>query len=77
MKIDNTPYNTYLTELGEINNTQMVTILNNQSTLHIVTRKDPFGKESEPNARVPMDIIPKIPPILAFIFNNQYLSNIF
>ena len=46
----------YLTELREINGTQIVAILNDQSTLHVVTRKDPFGREAEPNTRVPVDI---------------------
>jgi hypothetical protein len=32
----------YLTELGEIDGTQTVAILNDQSTLHVVTRKDPL-----------------------------------
>ena len=67
----------YLTELREINGTQTVAILNDQSTLYVVTRKDPFGKEAEPNAKVPVDIIPKMPLILAFTFNNCYLLNIF
>jgi hypothetical protein len=65
MKIDNDPYNTYLIELGEINGTQMVTILNNQSTLHMVTREDPFDKEAEPKET------------LAFTFDDCYLLNIF
>ena len=46
-------------------------ILNDQSTLHVVTKKDPFDIE------VPVDIIPKMPPISAFTFDNQYLLNIF
>jgi hypothetical protein len=54
----------YLTELGEINGTQIVAILNDQSTLHVVTRKDPF-KKAEPNK------------ISAFTFDNHYSSNTF
>jgi hypothetical protein len=65
MKIDNNLYDTYLTELGEINGTQMVTILNNQSTLYMVTGEDPFDKEAEPKET------------LAFTFDNCYLLNIF
>jgi hypothetical protein len=65
MKIDNDPYDTYLTELGEINGTQMITILNNQSTLHMVTGEDPFDKEVEPKETS------------AFIFDNYYLLNLF
>ena len=52
-------------------------ILNDQSTLYVVTRKDLFGKEAEPNAKVLVDIIPKMPPILAFTFDNCYSLNIF
>ena len=44
-------------------------ILNNQSTLYVVTKKDPF------NTEVPVDIIPKMP--LAFTFDNCYLLNTF
>ena len=67
----------YLTELGEINGTQIVAILNDQSTLHVVTRKDPFGREAELNTKVPVDITPRMPPTSAFTFDNRYLSNIF
>jgi hypothetical protein len=57
----------YLTELREIDGTQIVAILNDQSTLHVVTRKDPFDElaEAEPNE------------ISAFTFDNRYLSNTF
>ena len=54
----------YLTELGEINGTQTVAILNNQSTLHVVTKKDSFDIE------VPVDIILKMPPTSVFTFDN-------
>jgi hypothetical protein len=65
MKINNAPHDTYLTELREINGTQMVTILNNQSTLHMVTREDPFDKEAE------------LKETLAFTFDDYYLLNTF
>jgi hypothetical protein len=57
----------YLTELGEINGAQIVAILNDQSTLYVVTRKDPFDElaEAEPNKT------------LTFTFDDCYLSNIF
>jgi hypothetical protein len=59
----------YLTELREINGTQIMAILNDQSTLHMVTRKDPFDKlaeaEAEPNE------------ISAFTFDNHYSLNTF
>jgi hypothetical protein len=57
----------YLTELREINGTQTVAILNDQSTLHVVTRKDPFDKlaEAEPNKT------------LTFTFDDCYSLNIF
>ena len=35
-------YNNYVIELREIDNTQTITILNNQSTRYIVIRKDIF-----------------------------------
>jgi hypothetical protein len=54
----------YLTELGEINGTQIVAILNDQSTLYVVIRKDPF-EEAEPNE------------MSVFIFDNCYSLNTF
>jgi hypothetical protein len=35
-------YNIYFTEFGQVNNTQTIAILNDQSTWHIVTNKDIF-----------------------------------
>jgi len=56
---------TYLTELGEIDGVQTVAILNDQSTLHAVTGKDPFNEPAEPNETS------------AFTFDDRYSSNIF
>jgi hypothetical protein len=42
MKIDDAPYDTYLTELGEINGIQTVSILNDHSAYHAFTRDDMF-----------------------------------
>jgi hypothetical protein len=54
----------YLTKLGEeVNGAQMVTILNDQSTLHLVIREDIFNKE--PNE------------ISTFTFDNCYSLNTF
>jgi hypothetical protein len=54
----------YLTKLGEeVNGAQMVTILNDQLTLHLVTREDIFNEE--PNET------------LTFTFDNCYSSNTF
>ena len=61
----------YFTELREIDGTQTVAILNDQSTLHVVTRKDPFGREAEPNTRVPVDIILRMPSNLQMITRNN------
>ena len=35
-------YKTYFTEFGEVNNTQTIAILNDQSVWHTVTGKDIF-----------------------------------
>ena len=35
-------YKTYFTKFGEVNNTQTIAILNNQSVWHAVTNKDIF-----------------------------------
>jgi hypothetical protein len=54
----------YLTKLGEeVNGTQMITILNDQSTLHLVTREDIFNEEPNKTS--------------TFTFNNCYSSNTF
>jgi hypothetical protein len=54
----------YLTKLGEeVNSAQMVTILNNQLTLYLVTREDIFNKEPNETS--------------TFTFNNCYLLNTF
>jgi hypothetical protein len=52
----------YLTELGEINGAQIVAILNNQLTLHMVIRQDLFNEPNE---------------TLTFTFDDCYLLNIF
>jgi hypothetical protein len=59
----------YLTELREINGTQTVAILNDQSTLHMITGQDPFDKNelAEPGPN----------KISTFTFDNCYSSNIF
>jgi hypothetical protein len=57
----------YLTELGEINSAQIVAILNDQSTLHVVTRKDPFDELTEPEPN----------KTLIFTFDDCYSLNIF
>ncbi len=55
----------YLTELGEVNGIQTVAILNDQSTLHAIIRKDPFNE--------PADSI----ETSAFTFDSRYSSDIF
>jgi hypothetical protein len=52
----------YLTELGEVDSIQTVTILNNQSTFHFIIKSDVFNELKESSA---------------FSFNNRYLANIF
>jgi hypothetical protein len=59
----------YLTELGEINSAQTVAILNDQSILHVVTKKDPFDELAEAEA--------KPNKTLTFTFDNCYSSDIF
>ena len=64
IEIEDNLYKYYLIELGEINGAQTVTILNNQSTLYAVTRKDIFELLEPSKAS-------------AFIFNNRYLLDTF
>jgi len=54
--------NQYFTKYGEVDSTQTVTILNNQSTLYFTTKLDIFNKPKKSSA---------------FSFNNRYSANIF
>ena len=54
--------NQYFTKYGEVNSTQTVTILNNQSTLYFTTKSNIFNKPRESSA---------------FSFNNRYSANVF
>jgi len=54
--------NQYFTKYGEVNSTQTITILNNQSTLHSIIKLDIFNKLKESSV---------------FSFNNRYLVNVF
>jgi len=54
--------NQYITELGEVDGIQTVTILNNQSIFHFITKSDIFNKPKESST---------------FSFNNRYSVNIF
>jgi hypothetical protein len=61
-----TPYDNYLTELGEINGIQTVSILNDQSAYHAFTRNDIF--------KLPMDKQTPVPDSSTFTFDNRYSS---
>ena len=52
-------YDTYFTEFGEVNGTQTVAILNNQSTQHTVTGEDIFKA-----------LIPQLLETLVFTFKD-------
>ena len=62
MEIEDYLPNQYFTEYGEVNGTQTIAILNNQSTLHSIIKLDIFNKPRESST---------------FSFNNRYLVNIF
>ena len=64
MEMEIEPEN-YLTELGEINGIRTVAILNDQSTLHAIIRKDLFNEPADPIKTS------------AFTFDNRYSSDIF
>ena len=53
----------YLTEFGEVDGTEAVTVLNNQSTLHVVTKMDIFNEPDNITS--------------AFTFNNRYSDTTF
>jgi hypothetical protein len=57
-------YRAYMTELGEINGIQTVSILNDHSVYHIFTRDNMFKLSSTHNLLISS----------AFTFNNRYSS---
>ena len=59
-------YNIYFTEFGEVNGTQTVAILNDQSTQYTITSKDIF--KASP---------PQLLETLVFTFKDQYSSEVF
>ena len=62
MEIENYSSNQYFTEYNKVDGTQTITILNNQSTLHSITKSDIFNKLKESSI---------------FSFNNRYSVDIF
>jgi len=62
MKIKDYSPNQYFTKYGKVDGIQTITILNNQSTLHSITKLDIFNKLKESSA---------------FFFNNRYSANVF
>jgi hypothetical protein len=67
----------YLTEFGEIDGTQTVAILNDQSTLYMVTRKDPFDELVEAEIEAEAEAEAESNEISAFTFDNCYSLNTF
>jgi hypothetical protein len=61
-----TPYDNYLTELGEINGIQTVSILNDQSVYHAFTKNDIF--------RLPTDKQTPVSESSTFTFDDRYSS---
>jgi len=54
--------NQYFTKYGEVNGIQTITVLNDQSMLHFITKSDIFNKLKESSA---------------FSFDDRYLANVF
>ena len=54
--------NQYFIEYSEVDSTQTIAVLNDQSTLYFITKLDIFNKLKESSA---------------FFFNNRYLANVF
>ena len=59
-------YDTYFTEFGEVNGTQTVAILNNQSTQYVVTGEDIFKV-----------LLLQLLETLVFMFKDRYLLKVF
>jgi hypothetical protein len=62
MSIEEALYRAYITELGEINSIQTVSILNNHSVYHVFTRDDMFKLSSTHNPLISF----------TFTFDNRY-----
>jgi len=62
IEIEDYSPNQYFTKYSKVNSTQTVAVLNNQSTLHSITKLGIFNKLKESSA---------------FSFNNRYLVNVF
>ena len=62
MEIKNYSPNQYFTKYSKVDGTQTITVLNNQSTLHTITKLDIFNKLKESSI---------------FSFNNRYSANVF
>jgi len=62
MEIEDYSPNQYFTEYSEIDGTQIITVLNDQSMLHSITKSDIFNKPKENSM---------------FSFNNRYSANVF
>jgi len=62
MEIKDYSPNQYFTDYSKVDGIQTVTILNNQSTLHSITKLDIFNELKESSA---------------FSFNNRYSANAF
>ena len=62
MEIEDYSPDQYFTEYGEVNGTQTVAVLNDQSTLHSITKLDIFNEPKESSA---------------FSFDNRYSANVF
>jgi len=62
MEIEDYLPNQYFTKYSKVNGIQTVAVLNNQSTLHFITKLDIFNEPKESSA---------------FSFNNRYSANVF
>jgi hypothetical protein len=62
MEIEDYSSDQYFTEFGKVDGTQTVAVLNDQSTLHSVTKSDIFNEPKESSA---------------FSFDDRYSANVF
>jgi len=62
MEIEDYSPNQYFTKYSKLDGTQIITVFNDQSTLHFITKSDIFNKLKESSV---------------FSFNNRYLVNVF
>ena len=63
IEVEEYPYRSYFTQTGEVDSTQAIAVLNDQSVFHVITKTDIFKETASETS--------------AFTFNDWYSANQF